>query len=140
MTDISIGGLLSEASLLGKVDKFDSKTNGSSAQPSSSLISDSLDAFITNLKCSQSLALPPSEPRSSILDAEDTCHAFSFKRPSSSLSTGFPTSRESGYLGVCLQETGSKASKVPRTAKVCLFFYLIVQFCVVFTNSFHYIC
>ncbi|KAK4749379.1 hypothetical protein SAY87_026828 [Trapa incisa] len=117
LTNISIGGLFSEASLLGKFGNFDSKTNGSNAQPSS-LISDSLDAFITaNLKCSQSPMLPPSEPPSSILDAEDTCHAFSFKRPLSSLNSDFPTSRETGYMGACLQETGSRACKLPKKAK-----------------------
>lgn len=127
LTNISIGGLLSEASLMGKIDNFDSKTNGSSAQPST-LISDSFDAFIAaTSKYSQSQMLRPSEPRSSILDAEDTCHAFSFKRPSSSsLSRDFPSSSESGYFEVCPQENDSRASKLPKTTKVCLIFYVIV--------------
>ncbi|PKI62042.1 hypothetical protein CRG98_017415 [Punica granatum] len=116
LTNISIGGLLSEASLLGKIDNFELKTNGRSRQPSA-LISDSLDAFIAaNTNYSQSPMLPPSEPRSSILDAEDTCHAFSFKRPSSSSSSrDFQTS--SGYIGVCHQESVPKASKLPQTTK-----------------------
>lgn len=140
LTNISIGGLLSEASLMGKVDNFDSKTNGSCAQPST-LISDSFDAFIAaNLKYSQSQMLPPSEPHSSILDAEDTCHAFSFKRPSSSsLSRDFPTSSESGYFGVCPQENGSRASKL-KTSKVCLIFYLIVLFYYCVHGFLTYVC
>ncbi|KAK4766826.1 hypothetical protein SAY87_008468 [Trapa incisa] len=117
LTNISIGGLLSEACLLEKLGNFDSETNGSNVQLSS-LISDSLDAsIIANLKCSQSPMLPLSGPHSSILDAEITCHKFSLKRPSSSLSTNFPTTRETGYSGISQQETGFKASKVPKTDK-----------------------
>ncbi|XAR73258.1 hypothetical protein NMG60_11007168 [Bertholletia excelsa] len=85
LTTLSIGGLLSEASLQLKVDNYDQISNGSQQrlQPSS-LISDSLDTFDAG-----QLSSHPQESKTnhitqtSILDAEDTCHAFPFgKLPS----------------------------------------------------------
>ncbi|KAM7529188.1 hypothetical protein LguiB_032598 [Lonicera macranthoides] len=79
-TTLSIGGLLSEASLQGKINYSDQKSNVSRSGP---LISDSLDAFITKQNNSQPQAakpLLPHDSHSSILDAEETCHAFSFRK------------------------------------------------------------
>ncbi|CAI9282183.1 unnamed protein product [Lactuca saligna] len=69
LTALSIGGLLSEASLQAKMNKFDPK----------SFISDSFDAIIS----SQQMKNDP-QPQLSILDAEQTCNAFSFRKFSSS--------------------------------------------------------
>ncbi|KAF5727681.1 TSL-kinase interacting protein 1-like isoform X1 [Tripterygium wilfordii] len=86
LTTISIGGLLSEASLQSMLNKCDPRSNGSNAghQPSQ-LFSDSLDACIAaQMNHSQAPSLPRQESRSSILDAEDTCHAFPGQKFSSS--------------------------------------------------------
>ncbi|GMH06659.1 hypothetical protein Nepgr_008499 [Nepenthes gracilis] len=86
LTNTSIGGLISEASILGKINIPDTISNGTrSAVPPDQLILDSLDAFIADqLKCAQeppnvSLGIP-----SSILDAEETCHSFAFQKSPSS--------------------------------------------------------
>ncbi|XP_021982204.1 TSL-kinase interacting protein 1 isoform X4 [Helianthus annuus] len=66
LTVLSIGGLLSEASLQAKINN--NKSDGG-------FISDSLDAMVSShvkTNCS------------SILDAEETCHAFAFRKFSSS--------------------------------------------------------
>lgn len=66
ITNLSIGGLLSEASMQAKINKLDPK----------SFISDSFDAILSSqIK---------NDPQVSILDAEETCHAFSFRKFSSS--------------------------------------------------------
>ncbi|KAK1432339.1 hypothetical protein QVD17_09235 [Tagetes erecta] len=69
LTTLSIGGLLSEASLQAKINK---NNNNKSVD---GLISDSLDAIVSSHVKSNS---------SSILDAEETCHAFAFRKFSSS--------------------------------------------------------
>lgn len=79
-TTLSIGGLLSEASLQGKINYSEQKSNVSKSGP---LISDSLDAFIAKQNNSQPQATKPllqHDSHSSILDAEETCHAFSFRK------------------------------------------------------------
>ncbi|XP_059641790.1 TSL-kinase interacting protein 1 isoform X2 [Cornus florida] len=87
LTTLSIGGLLSEASLQGKINTGDPKSDGSRSgfQPTVS-ISDSFDAFIAGQINSHPQVLKPSshELHSSILDAEETCHAFFFRNFSSS--------------------------------------------------------
>lgn len=87
LTNLSIGGLLSEASLLEKIGTCDPKLNGSKlgCQPTQ-LMHDSLDAFIAGeLNSQPQESKPPSYVScSSILDAEETCHAFSFRKLSSS--------------------------------------------------------
>ncbi|KAJ4880107.1 TSL-kinase interacting protein 1 [Raphanus sativus] len=106
LTNISIGGLFSEASLQGKrgiISEASSRgegrfsdgnktweTRGATSQHPLPLISDSLDAFLVNQTTGQPRAprhAPPPPPppppelsHSSILDAEDTCHAFSFRK------------------------------------------------------------
>ncbi|KAL8251659.1 hypothetical protein R6Q59_035352 [Mikania micrantha] len=70
LTTLSIGGLLSEASLQAKINK-----NNNNYKSDDGFISDSLDAIVSShvkTNCS------------SILDAEETCHAFAFKKFSSS--------------------------------------------------------
>lgn len=87
LTALSIGGLLSEASLQGKIDNADRRSNESKSvvQPST-LISDSFDAVIAaQMNFHSQAGKPPShDSHSSILDAEETCHAFSFQKFSSS--------------------------------------------------------
>lgn len=84
----SIGGILSEAPSIGEARFSDCKKTWERRraikQQPSSLISDSLDAFLVNQTDqprAPCLAYPPPEPsHSSIFDAEDTCHAFSFRK------------------------------------------------------------
>lgn len=78
LTTLSIGGLLSEASLQAKINN--SNNNKSDTKANETFISDSFDAIIF------SQAAKPSsiDSRSSILDAEETCHAFAFRKFSSS--------------------------------------------------------
>ncbi|CAA7020600.1 unnamed protein product [Microthlaspi erraticum] len=108
LTNISIGGLFSEASLQAINREQVSTRNNNNDQPSMlceasdlsrnktwetrraisqqpfPIISDSLDAFLVN-QTDQPRAPSPAPPpsavsHSSILDAEDTCHAFSFRK------------------------------------------------------------
>lgn len=118
LTNISIGGLLSEASLQGKFNNCSPKTNKSNSglQPSL-LISDSFDAFIAGqMQLPQGPRLPSHEVHSSILDAEETCHAFPCQKFSSSgkdfLVLGGANS------GACSQDAGSKSFKLPKFAEV----------------------
>ena len=107
LTNISIGGLLSEASLQGLLNSCDPRSNGSNpgTQPSQ-LISDSFDAFITaEVNCFQGPRLSPHSSSSSILDAEDTCHAFSVKKLSAS--------------GKGCRTLSGNASMHPTTTEVC---------------------
>jgi len=83
----SIGGLLSEASILGEGRISDCnktwETRRAIKQPPLPLISDSLDAFLVNQTDNRRAPCPaplPESSHSSILDAEDTCHAFSFRK------------------------------------------------------------
>ncbi|KAF2284304.1 hypothetical protein GH714_020354 [Hevea brasiliensis] len=72
---------------MGRFSNFEPKSDGSNAglQPFQ-LISDSFDAFITaQVNHSQAPKLPSHGSSSSILDAEDTCHAFPFQKFSSSV-------------------------------------------------------
>lgn len=87
-SSVSFGGLLSEASSLGGGRFSDCNKTWESkraiTQKPLPLISDSLDAFLVNRTEQPQApcpAPPTSEPsHSSILDAEDTCHAFSFRK------------------------------------------------------------
>ncbi|RID51114.1 hypothetical protein BRARA_H01803 [Brassica rapa] len=81
---VGIGALLSETSSRG-VGRFSDgnktwETRGATSQQPLPLISDSLDAFFVNQTTDQPRAPPPEVSHSSILDAEDTCHAFSFRK------------------------------------------------------------
>ncbi|KAK4256749.1 hypothetical protein QN277_006434 [Acacia crassicarpa] len=93
LSNISIGGLLSEVSLQGKLSALDSKLNGSNAgmQPSQ-IISDSLDAF--NISQYSHPKVSTEDLRPSILDAEETCHAFplrTFSSPGTHLQSSIGT-------------------------------------------------
>ncbi|CAH8369313.1 unnamed protein product [Eruca vesicaria subsp. sativa] len=84
----SIGAFLSEASRGEGRFSDGNKTwdaRGTTSQQPLPLISDSLDAFFVNQTTGQPKAPrhappPPELSHSSILDAEDTCHAFSFRK------------------------------------------------------------
>uniref|UniRef100_A0A6N2LX40 TSL-kinase interacting protein 1 n=1 Tax=Salix viminalis TaxID=40686 RepID=A0A6N2LX40_SALVM len=119
LTNISIGGLLSEASLQGLLNSCDPRSNGSNpgTQPSQ-LISDSFDAFITaEVNCFQGPRLSPHSSSSSILDAEDTCHAFSVKKLSAS-GKDCRTLSGNAYSQTCSRDTDSKSSMHPTTTEV----------------------
>ncbi|KAK7318508.1 hypothetical protein RJT34_03210 [Clitoria ternatea] len=115
LLNISIGGLLSEASLLGGLD---SKLFGSSAtmQPSQ-LISDSFDAFIADKISHPPVSrLPAEDFRTSILDAEETCHAFPLQKLSSA--TDMQAACGTDYSVACCQIASSNSLKLPNTNKV----------------------
>ncbi|XP_016722783.2 TSL-kinase interacting protein 1 isoform X3 [Gossypium hirsutum] len=114
LTNISIGGLLSEASLQGRFGNCDKKSNGiSSGLQSSQLISDSFDAFIAGqMNPSRSLRPPLQDSHSSILDADDTCHAFPFQKFSSLGKSPIATGG-SAYFHAGNQDTSSKSFKNP---------------------------
>ncbi|PNT27679.2 hypothetical protein POPTR_007G077700v4 [Populus trichocarpa] len=117
-TNISIGGLLSEASLQGVLNTFDPKSNGSNpGLKPSQLISDSLDAFIAaQVNHSQGPRLPQCSS-SSILDAEDTCHEFAIKKFSAA-GKDCQALSGSAYSQTCSQDAGSKSSKHPTMTAV----------------------
>ncbi|CAN0878631.1 hypothetical protein LINGRAHAP2_LOCUS12576 [Linum grandiflorum] len=76
MTNISIGGLLSEASLQGKLNRSDPQTNGNNSM----FFSDSIDAFLVSKTSSSSRpGLFAPSLNFSILNADDTCQPFSFQ-------------------------------------------------------------
>lgn len=107
LTNMSIGGLLSEASLLGKSD-----TNAG-LQPTQP-ISDLFDAYYTtHTNCPQGPWLSTQDSHSSILDAEETCHAFPSKKFTSSGKDVLPLSG-SAFTGDCSQAVRSKSSKFPK--------------------------
>ncbi|XVF15020.1 hypothetical protein REPUB_Repub09cG0113500 [Reevesia pubescens] len=114
LTNISIGGLLSEASLQGRFSNCDPKSNGSTAGlQSSQLISDSFDAFLAGqMNPTQNPRVPPLDSHSSILDAEDTCHAFSFPN-FSSLGKDAIAYGGSAYSHASSQDSSSKLFKHP---------------------------
>lgn len=113
--NISIGGLLSEASLLGRLD---SKSFGNNAATQTShLISDSLDAFITSKIGHPPVSkLPAEDLRTSILDAEETCHAFAL--PKVSYRAGMQTASGKDYSVAHSQDVSSNSLKLPHTDKV----------------------
>lgn len=81
----SIGGLLSEASLQGMHNNSNAKPFRSDGElQSTQIVSDSLDAFISAQRnCLQDLRTPANDVHLSILDAEETCHAFPSRKLSS---------------------------------------------------------
>ncbi|KAI4317171.1 hypothetical protein L6164_025065 [Bauhinia variegata] len=118
-TNISIGGLLSEASLQGKFGISDPKSYGSNAgmQPNQT-ICDSLDAFISaQLSHSQCSSQPTEDLRTSILDAEETCHAFPLQKFSFS-GKDVQTLSGKASSGACRQGGSSNSSKLPNADKV----------------------
>lgn len=123
LTNISFGGLLSEASLQ-EFRHSDAKPIGSNTDlQSSQIISDSLDAFISGTSCSRGLRQPAHDPHSSILDAEETCHAFAFQTFSSS----GKVKSLGGRSGGCSQYAGPRSSKFPKTAEVSIFIFMCFQ-------------
>ncbi|CAA3027219.1 uncharacterized protein LOC111397137 isoform X3 [Olea europaea var. sylvestris] len=120
LTTLSIGGLLSEASLQEKVNGCHSGLKGSksSFQPSTSL-SDSFDAFIAAQLNSHSQALKPAshESHSSILDAEETCHAFPVRKLPSSSKDTITSNRGAGSQGFS-NDTSSEPFRFPNIAEM----------------------
>ncbi|XP_039004045.1 TSL-kinase interacting protein 1-like [Hibiscus syriacus] len=110
LNNISIGGLLSEASLQGRLGSCDPKSNGITSG-SSQLISDSFDAFLGGqMNPCKNPRLPVQDSHSSILDADDTCHAFPFQK-FSSMGENAIASGGSAYSHACSQDTSSKSFK-----------------------------
>lgn len=97
LSNISIGGLLSEASLQGKLDP----KSFAGIQPCE-VTTDSLDAFIAAQINQRPVSrLSAQDLRSSILDAEETCHAFPLQKLSS------PTDVQTACGMVCGQDVSS---------------------------------
>ncbi|CAL0306632.1 unnamed protein product [Lupinus luteus] len=114
--DISIGGVLSESSLLYKLRTSDPKSLGNNVavQPSQ-IISDSFGAFIASQISHPPVPrLPVEDLRTSILDAEETCHAFPLKKLSSQAVTG----SGNNYSVACSSDVPSNTLKFPNTYKV----------------------
>lgn len=119
LTNISIGGLLCEASLQEKINNCSPKTNKSSSslQPTL-LISDSFEAFIDGrMHLPQGPGLPLNNVHSSILDAEETCHAFPCQKLSSSVKESLVLGDANS--GAYSQDPGSKSLKLPKFSEVC---------------------
>ncbi|XP_020215754.1 TSL-kinase interacting protein 1 [Cajanus cajan] len=110
--NISIGGLLSEASLLGGLD---SKIF-SGIQPCE-ITSDSLDAYIAAHINNRSVPRIPGEDlRTSILDAEETCHAFPLRKLS--FPTDVQTACGKNNSEICRQDVSSNSLKLSNMDKV----------------------
>lgn len=110
LTTLSIGGLLSEVSLQAKIDgKVDAKESKSSLEPFAPF--QSLDSLISGQLFAPSQKAKPSahEPSLSILDAEETCHAFPIRKLQSN---GDTTSS-------CSNDASSKQFHYTRASKVC---------------------
>lgn len=118
ITTLSIGGLLSDASLQaktgGKVELKESKSSLEPFAPSQSLDSQCAAQLYTS---TQKLKPLMHEPNLSILDAEETCHAFPIQKLQSNRDV--TTSNARVGSGGCRNVTSSKLSQIPRTAKVC---------------------
>ncbi|XP_009623564.1 TSL-kinase interacting protein 1 [Nicotiana tomentosiformis] len=117
LTNLSIGGLLSEVSLLEKVKNHDQGTEGKpSSQPTSSF-PDSLDAFIAaRLNSHPEISKSSShELHSSILDAEETCHAFPVRKISPG-NENATTSCGTAGPGNCHEYTSSKSFRIPSSS------------------------
>lgn len=117
-TTLSIGGLLSEVSLQAKTCGTIVKESKSSLEPFAS--SQSLDSLTTAQLYAPSQKPKPlmHEPNLSILDAEETCHAFPIQRLQSSrdITTSNARVGSSGNSN----DTSLKQSQFPKAAKVCV--------------------
>ncbi|KAJ4967601.1 hypothetical protein NE237_019450 [Protea cynaroides] len=113
LTNISIGGLLSDASLHGNTSRCDPAPLGQQIPFSS----DSFDVAISNLIHGRPHGPRPSSngSHSSILDAEETCHAFPFQKPSP-VENVLPAS--SSPSGFCRQDASSKSFKISNFVEV----------------------
>ncbi|XP_021728150.1 TSL-kinase interacting protein 1-like isoform X2 [Chenopodium quinoa] len=110
LSNISIGGLLSEISMQGRFSTEDPRSGGSRlvSQPT---VADSLDAFIEQFKYPQSSTMSNSDMPSSILDAESTCHSFAFSKPSSSSKDLPPTPGRRAFSGLSGHNSASESFK-----------------------------
>ncbi|GAU19685.1 hypothetical protein TSUD_78100, partial [Trifolium subterraneum] len=117
LDNISIGGLLSEASLMGK---FDSKLFGSNAtNQTSHLISDSLDAFIASRISHPPVSTPSAGAlHTSIFDADETCHGFALQKLSSPADVQTTSGTKTDYSVANNQGVSSNSLKLPCTDKV----------------------
>lgn len=121
VTSISVGGLFSEASMQARFSDSDPKSNRCDTflqQSRSHIVSDSLDAFIAaQINGSQGPNPPAQGSRSSILDADDTCHAFPIQKFSAS---GKNAEKSGGYScsGTSCQDAGPMLFKLPNTTMV----------------------
>ncbi|KAM3359839.1 TSL-kinase interacting protein 1 isoform X1 [Capsicum galapagoense] len=124
LTNLSIGGLLSEVSQLEKLKNHDQRSEDKpNSQP------DSLDAFVAaRMNSHPEISKSSShELHSSILDAEETCHAF----PVCKASSGNENATLCGTAGPgnCREYTSSKSFKIPSSSNAaeCTTQSMIVQ-------------
>lgn len=123
-TNLSIGGLLSEASLQAKAGgNAELKESKSILEPNAPLCH-SFDSLISAQLYAHSQMPKPSlhEPNLSILDAEETCHAFPIQnlQPSRDSTTSNARVNSSGSSN----GTSSKQSQFLKVAKVFVAFFL----------------
>ncbi|XP_043697645.1 TSL-kinase interacting protein 1 isoform X2 [Telopea speciosissima] len=119
LTNISIGGLLSEASLQGNTS-CDPVIGNDLCLQQVPFTCDSFDAAISNLihGRAQGPKLSSNGSFSSILDAEETCHAFPFQKMLSLGENLLPAAR-SAPSGCCSQDASSKSFKISNSVEVC---------------------
>ncbi|KAK1384454.1 hypothetical protein POM88_022189 [Heracleum sosnowskyi] len=127
ISDISIGGLLNEASLQGKAHTKKSALKirksaeqedvgkGSQFPWDDSLTNLSIGGLLSEASLQEKIQSQPAKPllhesQSSILDAEQTCHAFSYQK--SSLTKSNLTSGGSGIPGSCGHDSSLNSTKV----------------------------
>nr|GMD54953.1 TSL-kinase interacting protein 1-like [Ipomoea batatas] len=122
LTALSIGGLLSEASMHGKINNVNPNLSGNkSSLPQSSSTADSLGAFVATQLNSH---LPDSKlqldaPCTSFFDAEETCHAFPVRKVSP-LSGMAMTASEAGSSMECQEGVRLKSEATAQQSKTKL--------------------
>lgn len=120
LSNISFGGLLSEASLQAMF-KTEEQISGGNRLISHPNMTDSIDAMIEKLKQPQSLTTISPEMPPSILDAESTCHSFAFSKLSTSKDSLTPGKGAFSGLSDSFQSAVPESFKCPKS-EVCSFF------------------
>ncbi|CAO2827923.1 unnamed protein product [Amaranthus hypochondriacus] len=114
LSNISFGGLLSEASLQAMF-KTEEQISGGNRLISHPNMTDSIDAMIEKLKQPQSLTTISPEMPPSILDAESTCHSFAFSKLSTSKDSLTPGKGAFSGLSDSFQSAVPESFKCPKS-------------------------
>ncbi|GAB2282967.1 hypothetical protein Dimus_017500 [Dionaea muscipula] len=118
LSNISIGGLLAEASLQGLFNPSDAISNrGIPEFQLNLLMPNSKDNYISNsLKCPQDQKNVSPDLSCSILDAEETCHSFAFQKFASSAKDRLQTDG-SIFPTEASHDIGTKLYDIPETTE-----------------------
>ncbi|KAL0395560.1 UNVERIFIED_CONTAM: TSL-kinase interacting protein 1 [Sesamum calycinum] len=124
LTTLSIGGLLSEASFQAKAGCNRELNESKSSLQLNAHLLDSYDSLISAQLNANSQIPKPScnESNLSILDAEETCHAFPIQKlqPNRVVTSSNGIASSTG----CRNGTSSKQVQFPKVAKVCAAFLI----------------